>query len=381
MNQAMRMESFKEYPFAEKLRLCQELEKKGAHILNLGIGSPDLIPHPSVIEKLIQGANNPEAHGYQSSRGIPELRMAIASWYANAYGVTLSPETQILPLVGSKEGIYIISLALLNPGDQVLIPNPGYLNYRQAALLAGASPLEYNLVEENSWLPDFAALENQNLSRVRLMWVNYTHMPTGKQGDENLFKDLVAFTQKHDIILINDNPYSLLSDSSPESLLQVEGSSQKCLELNSLSKAFNMAGWRVGTLCGSPSLIDPVYRLSSHFHSGMFLPIQEAAVVALGLEPSWRRDQNAILGQRRIAVNELFQRLGFKVAPQQAGLFVWAKAPKNIEDMNGYLHQLLIENHIFLTPGSFFGSCGERYARASLCVPEKLVQQALATLY
>ncbi|AHJ99746.1 pyridoxal phosphate-dependent aminotransferase [Hymenobacter swuensis] len=379
MHVASRLQHIQEYYFSQKLREIEGLNKAGAQIINLGIGSPDMPPHPNVIAALTAAAQQPNTHAYQGYKGVPALRQAMAGWYQRQYGVELNPDTEILPLLGSKEGIIHISMTLLEAGDEVLIPNPGYPAYRAAAHLSGATPLDYDLTEENNWLPDLDALARRDLSRVKLMWVNYPHMPTGTPPPAGFFERLVAFAAAHDILLVHDNPYSfILNTEPPRSLLAVPGARAVALELNSLSKSHNMAGWRVGLLAGRADVLQDVLRFKSNLDSGMFLPVQLAAVEALNLDASWYAELNAHYRARRTLVLELLKLLKCTVAPNQVGLFVWAKVPAQYPDAYALSDEVLRAARVFLTPGGIFGSNGNGYIRLSLCQPVEVLQQALA---
>lgn len=379
MHVASRLHHIQEYYFSQKLREIEGLNKAGAQIINLGIGSPDMPPHPKVIAALTAAAAQPNTHAYQGYKGVPALRQAMAGWYQRQYGVTLDADTEILPLLGSKEGIIHISMTLLEAGDEVLIPNPGYPAYRAAAHLSGATPLDYDLTEENHWLPDLEALAARDLSRVKLMWVNYPHMPTGTPPPAGFFERLVAFAAAHDILLVHDNPYSFILNTEPaQSLLAVPGAREVALELNSLSKSHNMAGWRVGLLAGRADVLQDVLRFKSNLDSGMFLPVQLAAVEALNLDESWYAELNAHYRARRELVLELLALLGCTVAPHQVGLFVWAKVPAKYPDAYALSDEVLRAARVFLTPGGIFGSNGNGYIRLSLCQPMEVLHQALA---
>lgn len=379
MHVASRLQPIQEYYFSQKLREIEGLNKAGAQIINLGIGSPDMPPHPNVIAALTAAAQQPNTHAYQGYKGVPALRQAMAGWYQRQYGVELNPDTEILPLLGSKEGIIHISMTLLEAGDEVLIPNPGYPAYRAAAHLSGATPLDYDLTEENNWLPDLDALARRDLSRVKLMWVNYPHMPTGTPPPAGFFERLVAFAAAHDILLVHDNPYSFILNTEPaQSLLAVPGAREVALELNSLSKSHNMAGWRVGLLAGRADVLQDVLRFKSNLDSGMFLPVQLAAVEALNLDESWYAELNAHYRARRTLVLELLALLNCTVAPGQVGLFVWAKVPAQYPDAYALSDEVLRAARVFLTPGGIFGSNGNGYIRLSLCQPVEVLQQALA---
>ena len=374
---AKRLDTVEEYYFSSKLREVRQLQSEGKSIINMGIGSPDLSPSKAVIEAVAAAIQDENGHGYQSYQGLPELRKGMADFYQNQFGVELNPNNEILPLMGSKEGIMHISLAFLNEGDHVLIPNPGYPTYTSVTNLVGAVPVYYDLKEANAWEPDFEALEKLELEKVKIMWLGYPHMPTGARGSLALFEKLVAFAKKHNILLINDNPYSFVLNDNPMSLLQVEGAKEVALELNSLSKTFNMAGWRVGMVLGNPEIIDAVLKVKSNMDSGMFYGIQKGAVAALNCDKSWFEDQNKIYRRRRELTEKLAEKLGCEVYKEGVGLFVWAKLPEGIESSEKFIDEILYEKHIFITPGTIFGSNGEGYIRFSLCVKEEKVQEAI----
>ncbi len=374
---AKRLDTVEEYYFSSKLREVRQLQSEGKSIINMGIGSPDLSPSKAVIEAVAAAIQDENGHGYQSYQGLPELRKGMADFYQNQFGVELNPNNEILPLMGSKEGIMHISLAFLNEGDHVLIPNPGYPTYTSVTNLVGAVPVYYDLKEANAWEPDFEALEKLDLSKVKIMWLGYPHMPTGARGSLALFEKLVAFAKKHNILLVNDNPYSFVLNDNPMSLLQVEGAKDVALELNSLSKTFNMAGWRVGMVLGNPEIIDAVLKVKSNMDSGMFYGIQKGAIAALNCDKSWFEDQNKIYRRRRELTEKLAEKLGCKVYKEGVGLFVWAKLPEGIESAEKFIDEILYEKHIFITPGTIFGSNGEGYIRFSLCVKEEKVQEAI----
>ncbi|SEP17325.1 Aspartate/methionine/tyrosine aminotransferase [Flavobacterium sp. CF108] len=374
---AKRLDTVEEYYFSSKLREVRQLMSEGKSIINMGIGSPDLSPSKAVIEAVAAAIQDENGHGYQSYQGLPEMRKGMADFYQNQFGVELNPNNEILPLMGSKEGIMHISLAFLNEGDHVLIPNPGYPTYTSVTNLVQAVPVYYDLKEENAWEPDFEALEKLDLSKVKIMWLGYPHMPTGARGSLALFEKLIAFAKKHNILLINDNPYSFVLNDNPMSLLQVEGAKDVALELNSLSKTFNMAGWRVGMVLGNPEIIDAVLKVKSNMDSGMFYGIQKGAIAALNCDKSWFEDQNKIYRRRRELTEKLAEKLGCEVYKEGVGLFVWAKLPAGIESAEKFIDEILYEKHIFITPGTIFGSNGEGYIRFSLCVKEEKVQEAI----
>lgn len=377
---AKRLESVHEYYFAGKLREIAQMQKEGKPVLNLGIGSPDLPPHPAVLEALQTGAANPKAHGYQSYTGIPALREAWANWYAQYYEVALNPENQILPLIGSKEGIVHVAMAFLEPGDVALVPNPGYPAYSAATQLAGASVQLYNLNEGNGWLPDFAALEKEDLSKVKILWANYPHMPTGAPGSADVFQALVNFGKKHNILIINDNPYSFILNEHPRSILAATGAEEVALELNSLSKSHNMAGWRVGMVAGHPEYLKSILRFKSNMDSGQFQPVQLAAVQALNLPSAWYTSLNATYRERQEVAFQILESIECRFDRQQQGMFVWAKIPDHYADCYTLSDALLYERNVFLTPGGIFGSNGNRYVRISLCSDVHTLQTALQNL-
>ncbi|HEY0608384.1 MAG TPA: aminotransferase class I/II-fold pyridoxal phosphate-dependent enzyme [Chitinophaga sp.] len=374
---AKRLQQTEEYYFSKKLREIDEMNKAGANVINLGIGSPDLPPHPSVIAALNEYAQKPNTHAYQGYKGIPALRNAMAAWYQRFYGVSLDADTEVLPLIGSKEGIMHICMTYLQEGDEALVPNPGYPTYRSAVQLSGATVVDYDLEEKNNWLPDLDALAKRDLSRVKLMWVNYPHMPTGAITNKAFAKELIAFAQKHNILICHDNPYSFILNERPESLLQVEGARDVVLELNSLSKSSNMAGWRIGMLVGKASWINEVLRFKSNMDSGMFQPVQMAAVKALELGQDWYDGLNDIYRGRRKKVFELLQLLNCTFDTKQVGMFVWARIPATAKDGYEVTDEILQKAHVFITPGGIFGSNGKGYIRVSLCKDEAVFEEAI----
>jgi aspartate/methionine/tyrosine aminotransferase len=377
MEIAKRLEDIGEYYFSQKLREIDEMNKAGKQVINLGIGSPDLPPHPDVIKILNDETAKPNQHGYQNYKGSPVLRDAISKWYKRWYDVELNAETEVLPLIGSKEGIMHICMTYLNEGDGVLIPNPGYPTYRAAAQIAGAEILEYELKEANNWFPDFKELEKIDLSKVKLMFVNYPQMPTGKLPTKELFIQLVAFAKKHRILVIHDNPYSFILNDEPLSLLSVKDAKEVAIELNSLSKSHNMAGWRVGMLVGAKERIDDVLRFKSNMDSGMFLPLQLAAAKALELGQEWHDEVNKIYRSRRQKVFQLLELLKCSFDKNQAGLFVWASVPSNYKDGYELSDMILHGSNVFITPGGIFGSAGDKYVRVSLCTTEEKIEEAI----
>lgn len=376
---ANRLNDVKEYYFSKKLREVAALRNEGKPIINLAIGSPDLNPPANVVEALKSAMQLPTAHQYQSYQGIPELREGISNFYKINYGVSLNPANEILPLMGSKEGIMHISMAFLNAGDKVLIPNPGYPTYESVTRLLEAEPVFYALRQETNWLPDFEEIEKQDLSTVKIMWVNYPHMPTGAVASKEDFERLIAFGKKHNILIVNDNPYSFVLNDNPQSILETEGAKEVAIELNSLSKTFNMAGWRVGMVVGDAEIIKTILEVKSNMDSGMFFGIQKGAAEALKLSEDWFLKQNEIYKKRQKAVWEIFDALGCTYNKNYGGLFVWAKLPKG-KDATAFTDKLLYENDVFITPGNIFGSNGEGYIRASLCVSETVLKEVLNRL-
>ena len=377
VNTALRLESVKEYYFSKKLREVSGLIKAGKPVLNMGIGSPDLPPHPSVIEALQGAMTHPRANMYQSYQGLPELREAIALFYNRHYAVSLDPSSEILPLMGSKEGIMHISMAFLNKGDQVLIPNPGYPTYSAVTQLVEASPVFYNLSDTNNWQPDLKALEALDTSKIKLMWLNYPHMPTGAKADRKTLKQLIQWAAKKEILLINDNPYSFVLNDEPQSILSLPGAKAVAMELNSLSKSFNMAGWRVGMLSGNAENIQAVLKVKSNMDSGMFFGIQQGAIAALKVPDSWFTELNCTYKKRRKLIEELATLMKATFDPNSVGMFVWAKLNDPSLAAEKYIDQILYEKDIFITPGTIFGSQGEGYIRFSLCVNEDQIKSAI----
>ena len=373
---AKRLDTVEEYYFSHKLREVRNLQLAGKPIINMGIGSPDLDPPKAVLEAMQQSLFDAGAHKYQSYQGLPELRKAMANFYKEKYQVDSNPENEILPLMGSKEGIMHVSMAFLNEGDGVLIPNPGYPTYTSVTNLLVAKPLFYNLSEENGWQPNFEELEKQDLSKVKIMWVNYPHMPTGTNATLETFEKLIAFGKKHQILIINDNPYSFVLNEKPMSILSVEGAKEVALELNSLSKTFNMAGCRVGMLLGKASYINEVLKVKSNMDSGMFYGIQKGAIKALEMSNDWFLAQNKIYEERRNLIWQLVDKLGCTYEKDSTGLFVWAKISpgKKSEELTD---SILYDKDIFITPGTVFGSQGEGYIRFSLCVTSEIIKEAI----
>ena len=379
MKAAKRLDTVQEYYFSKKLREVRALLAAGKPIINMGIGSPDLQPPPAVIEAIQQAVLQEGAHKYQSYQGLPAFRQAVADFYQKNYQVVVNPENEILPLMGSKEGILHISMAFLNKGDQVLIPNPGYPTYTSVTNLVEAVPVFYDLTSEHNWEPNFKQLEQQDLSNVKLMWVNYPHMPTGAKATEDLFKKLIAFGKKHQLLIINDNPYSFVLNNNPLSILSIDGAKETAIELNSLSKSFNMAGWRVGMLLGATPILEEVLKVKTQMDSGMFYGIQQGAIAALKVSSGWFESMNEIYQKRRKLIWQIAEALDCTFDKNTSGMFVWAKIPAGKKAEN-IVDDLLYKHHIFIAPGTIFGSKGEGYIRFSLCVPEEKIKEALDRL-
>jgi LL-diaminopimelate aminotransferase len=377
MELAKRLNGIGEYYFSKKLSEIAELNKSGETIINLGIGSPDMPPHPEVIKVLQEEAAKPNVHAYQSYKGAEALRKAFSAWYHKWYGVDLDPASEILPLIGSKEGIMHICMTYLNEGNEVLVPNPGYPTYRSAVQLSGGKCIDYELKQENNWEIDFDELERKDLTKVKLMWVNYPQMPTGQLPTKKLFEKIVAFGNKHDILICHDNPYSFILNEHPMSLLSIDGAKEVVIELNSLSKSHNMAGWRVGVLCGAKERIDEVLRFKSNMDSGMFLPLQLAAAKALTLDQDWYEEVNKVYKSRRKKAYELLDLLGCTYSKEQAGMFLWAKIPERYKDAFELSDEVLYKARVFITPGGIFGSAGNKFLRVSLCSPEEKFETSI----
>jgi LL-diaminopimelate aminotransferase len=374
---AKRLDSINEYYFSKKLKEIAAMNAEGKNVINLGIGSPDLPPSVATIEKLIEVAKLPTSHAYQGYVGIPQLRQAFADFYKKHYRVELNPVNEILPLLGSKEGIMHVCMTYLQAGDKALLPNPGYPTYRAAVTLAGAKCMDYALTAKNGWLPDLTQLAKKDLSRVKLMFVNYPHMPTGAQATKSFFTELIAFAKQHNILIVNDNPYSFILNKHPLSILEVEGAKDVALELNSLSKSHNMAGWRVGILAGKAAFLSDVLRFKSNMDSGMFQPLQLAAVEALKADENWYANLNKIYKKRQQKVFELLKLLKCRFDKNQQGMFVWAKVPPQYKSGFELSDKILYGSNVFLTPGGIFGSKGDGYVRISLCAKEEVFQVAI----
>lgn len=378
---ADRLKTTKEYYFSIKLQEVRKLIADGKDVINIAIGNPDMFPSSNTIDKLYKSALDPAHHGYQPYRSIPELRKAIVNWYKHIYKVELDYETEVLPLIGSKEGITHISLAFLNPGDEVLIPELGYPAYRAVTEMIGGKAIEYSMSEQTGWQPDIKALYKQNLNKVKLMWLNYPNMPTGAPADKSVFKYLIKFARDKKILLCHDNPYSLvLNESEPISILSIHGAQDVALELNSMSKSHNMAGWRVGWVAAAKSYIDTIIKIKSNVDSGMFKPMQLAAAEALSNPITWHDARNQVYKERRDIVYEIIKRLGCKYNTNQTGLFIWAQLPDSVSSSKKMSDYLLYHHDIFIAPGFIFGPKGDRYIRISLCVPKKTLQEVLSRL-
>jgi len=375
--QAKRVSEIQEYYFSRRLREVAQLNAQGADIISLGIGGPDRPPHSSVISTLADEAAKPGNHSYQPYVGIPQLRQAMADWYNRWYGVTLNPDTEIQPLIGSKEGILHVSLAFLNPGDGVLVPNPGYPTYTSVSRLAQAEIFNYDLTEEGGWMPDFDALERLPLDRIKLMWINYPNMPTGTPASLELFEKIVAFGKKHNIVIAHDNPYSFILNEKPLSLLQVDGARDIAIEMNSMSKSHNMAGWRVGMLASNPTFINWILKVKSNIDSGQFKPLMLAAVKGLEADKDWYDEVNATYASRRKVAEEIMSALNCTFYPRQKGLFLWGRIHDDEASSESLADRVLYEGRVFITPGFIFGSNGDRYIRISLCATEENMRKAL----
>ncbi|HZY25816.1 MAG TPA: aminotransferase class I/II-fold pyridoxal phosphate-dependent enzyme [Bacteroidales bacterium] len=373
---ADRTASVQEYYFSQKLAQIDRMRSEGLDVINLGIGSPDQPPSDNTVSALINEARKPTSHGYQSYSGIAALRKGFADWYKKYFHVSLNPDNEILLLMGSKEGIMHISMAFVNPGDEVLVPDPGYPTYSSVTNLVGGIVRKYVLTEENGWLPDLKALEKSDLSKVKIMWVNYPNMPTGVKGSVELFEKLVSFSSKHNILLVNDNPYSFILNNDYLSLLQVDGAKETSLELNSLSKSHNMPGWRIGMVAGNSDYIKTILKVKSNMDSGMFLGMQMAAVDALKNEEPWYTSINEVYRKRKKIVEEIMDLLKCHYDKSQVGLFVWGRIPGEIINCEVFIEEILNTSHVFITPGFIFGDAGQRYIRISLCANEKRLEEA-----
>ena len=374
---ANRLSSVSEYYFSRKLKEVAQMNAQGMNVISLGIGSPDMPPSQEAIDTLCREAQNPDGHGYMPYIGIPELRKSFAAWYHKWYGVELDPATEIQPLIGSKEGILHVTLAFVNPGEQVLVPNPGYPTYTSLSKILGAEVVNYDLKEEQGWMPDFDQLEQMDLSRVQLMWTNYPNMPTGANATPELYERLVEFAHRKKIIIVNDNPYSFILNDHPLSILSVPGAKECCIEFNSMSKSHNMPGWRIGMLASNAQFVQWVLKVKSNIDSGMFRAMQLAAATALQSEADWYQGNNRNYRNRRQLAGEIMKTLGCSYDENQVGMFLWGRIPDHYADVEELTEKVLHEAHVFLTPGFIFGSNGKRFIRISLCCKEEKLQEAL----
>ena len=375
---AERLSLVSEYYFSRKLKEVAQMNAEGKDIISLAIGSPDMPPSKQTIQTLCEVASRPDTHGYQPTMGTPELRKAMADFYKRWYGVELNPATEIQPLIGSKEGILHVTLAFVNPGEEVLVPNPGYPTYTSLSKILGAKVVNYDLMEDNGWQPDFEQLEKMDLSRVKLMWTNYPNMPTGGNARMETYERLVDFARKHNIVVVNDNPYSFILNDKPMSLLQVEGAKDCCIEFNSMSKSHNMPGWRVGMCATNPTFISWILKIKSNIDSGTFRGIQLAAAAALSNDEEWHHEANIeTYSRRRKYAEQIMDALGCKYDPNQVGMFLWGRIPDSYSNCEELTERVLHEARVFITPGFIFGSKGERYVRISLCAKEEKIQAAL----
>ena len=374
---ASRLAGVSEYYFSKKLKEVAQMNAEGKEVISLGVESPDMPPSQQTIETLCQAAHQSDGHGYMPYTGIPELRQAFASWYKKWYQVDLDAKTEIQPLIGSKEGILHVTLAFVNPGDQVLVPNPGYPTYTSLSKLLGTEVVNYNLCEENGWLPDFKELEQMDLSRVKLMWTNYPNMPTGANATPELFDRLVQFAKSHGIVIVNDNPYSFILNNHPISLLQVPGAKECCIEFNSMSKSHNMPGWRIGMLASNAQFVQWILKVKSNIDSGIFRALQLAATTALEADENWYEENNHHYRLRRQLASDIMQALGCTYNENQVGMFLWGKIPEHYANVEELTEKILKEARVFITPGFIFGSNGQRYIRISLCCQEDKLAEAL----
>jgi len=374
---ANRTQGVKEYYFSVKLKEIARLNEGEVKVLNLGIGDPDLSPSEDTWNSLKEACVHPKSHGYQSYQGIPALRESFSKWYKTYFDVEINPANEVLPLMGSKEGIMITSLAYLNEGDEILIPDPSYPTYKSVTNLLGGKIVTYSLNEEQKWQPDLEALEQRDLSKVKMMWINYPHMPTGARASRELLERIVAFGKKHNILIVNDNPYSFILNDEPMSIMSIEGAKDCCLELNSLSKSHNMPGWRVGMICGSAKMLEPVLKVKTNMDSGMFYPVQQAAIKALNQDKSWYESINKVYKSRRELVFKLMDLIDCKPSEDQSGMFVWAAIPEKYKDCYELSDDILNKTKVFITPGGIFGEQGLKYIRVSLCSSEAVLEEAI----
>ncbi len=374
---ATRLNNVSEYYFSRKLKEVAQMNAEGKNVISLGIGSPDLPPSQETLQTMCEQTLRNDVHGYQPYVGIPELRKGFSDWYKKWYHVDLDSNTEIQPLIGSKEGILHVTLAFVNPGEEVLVPNPGYPTYTSLSTLLGAKVIPYNLKEENRWMPDFEELEKMDLSKVKLMWTNYPNMPTGANASMELYEKLVSFARKHNIVIVNDNPYSFILNDQPLSILSVPGAKECCIEFNSMSKSHNMPGWRVGMLASNAQFIQWVLKVKSNIDSGMFRPLQLAAAKALACDASWYAEINSVYSERRGLAGEIMHTLGCTYDENQVGMFLWGKVPESCENVEALTDKVLYEANVFITPGFIFGSNGARYIRLSLCCNKEMLANAL----
>ncbi|MBR2359647.1 MAG: aminotransferase class I/II-fold pyridoxal phosphate-dependent enzyme [Bacteroidaceae bacterium] len=375
---AERLQSVSEYYFSRKLKEVAQMNAEGKDVISLGIGSPDMPPSEETINVLCEQAKRADVHGYQPTVGIPELRKAMADWYKRWYNVELDAATEIQPLIGSKEGILHVTLAFVNPGDQVLVPNPGYPTYTSLNKILGSEIVNYNLREDNGWQPDFDELEKMDLSRVKIMWTNYPNMPTGANATMELYEKLVAFARRHNIVIVNDNPYSLILNKKPLSILNVPGAKECCIEFNSMSKSHNMPGWRVGLLATNAQFVQWILKIKSNIDSGTFRPMQLAAAQAYSNSTAWHEEANInVYSRRRQLAEEIMRTLGCTFDTNQVGMFLWGRIPDSYNDVEELTERVLHEARVFITPGFIFGSNGKRYIRISLCAKEEKLAEAL----
>lgn len=375
---AERIANVSEYYFSKKLKEVAQMNAQGMDVISLGIGSPDMPPSEETLNTLCENARRPDVHGYQPTVGIPELRKAMSNWYKRWYNVDLNPDTEIQPLIGSKEGILHVTLTFVNPGDQVLVPNPGYPTYTSLNKILGSDIVNYNLREDNNWQPDFDELEKMDLSRVKLMWTNYPNMPTGANATVELYEKLVEFALRHNIVIVNDNPYSFILNKKPLSLLSIKGAKDCCIEFNSMSKSHNMPGWRVGMIATNSTFIQWILKVKSNIDSGTFRPMQLAAAKAYENSDEWHEEANInVYSRRRSYAEEIMKELGCTFDKNQVGMFLWGKIPEKYNDVEELTEKVLHQSRVFITPGFIFGSNGKRYIRISLCAKEELLEKAL----
>jgi len=376
---ADRIAGIQEYYFSKKLEEIRKMKASGCEVINLGIGSPDMAPAKEVTDALVSSATKADTHAYQPYRSIPALREAMAGFYSKHYHVDLDPDSEVLPLLGSKEGIMFISMAFINPGDIVLVPNPGYPAYETAAKMMGAEVVHFDLKSENQWYPKLNEIDQASLKKAKIMWINYPNMPTGQKANVEVFEELARFAKANELLLINDNPYSMILNDEPRSLLASRSCQSNCIELNSMSKAFNMAGWRVGMVCGRSEYIDAILRAKSNMDSGMFRPVQEASISALKLSNEWFESLNKEYKNRRVLAETILDKLDCTFDTEQSGMFIWARIPDGFTSEN-FVDQLLQENHVFVSPGTVFGTNGEGYIRISLCSEKHVFHQVIQRL-